>query len=194
MLKNFTKRQMEILTKSIHLLAETGFANLSIRNIAKSVGIDEATIYSHFKSKDEILNTILNIIMNDSVESFNKFDLAETSLIKRLKMYFDKYTKSSEEENAIISIFWYAFVKIDESYFKRISEIYAYHRQWLINTVEQGQENNEIKNDFSPDNLVAFISGYLSMYSRRCLYLHDYKLEANIHESWKIIEMMLTGR
>ena len=51
-----TKNQ--ILTSALNLFSEYGFDGVSVRNIAKEVGVRESALYKHFKSKQEILDKI----------------------------------------------------------------------------------------------------------------------------------------
>ena len=44
----------KIIEKAIYSFATNGYAGTSISNIAELVGIKKSTIYSHYKSKDEI--------------------------------------------------------------------------------------------------------------------------------------------
>lgn len=55
--ENETKNK--ILRISIDLFAEKGFSTVTIREIAKHVGIKGSSIYNHFSSKDDILDGIL---------------------------------------------------------------------------------------------------------------------------------------
>jgi len=63
--KNDTKVKSKKTTKqkifeaAIDLFAQKGFNATSMREIAESVGIKKASLYSHYKSKDEILEKIL---------------------------------------------------------------------------------------------------------------------------------------
>ena len=54
-----TKRQREILTASLELLAAGGMARLTIRNLAEKLGITEPAIYRHFRNKSEIIRTLI---------------------------------------------------------------------------------------------------------------------------------------
>ena len=55
-----TKRQAEIVEKSILIIDEKGIQGLTIKNLSRAIGISEPAIYRHFDSKFDILCTILN--------------------------------------------------------------------------------------------------------------------------------------
>jgi AcrR family transcriptional regulator len=50
----------KIFDVSIDLFSEFGYDGVSIRQIASEVGIKESSIYNHYKSKESILDSILN--------------------------------------------------------------------------------------------------------------------------------------
>ena len=47
---------------AINLFSQKGYNAVSIREIAKLVGISESTIYSHYKSKEDIMDTIIQFL------------------------------------------------------------------------------------------------------------------------------------
>jgi len=47
--------RQEIIESSKKILSEKGYEFLNMRNIANGAGIKAASIYNHFKSKDEII-------------------------------------------------------------------------------------------------------------------------------------------
>ncbi len=56
-----TKEQ--ILDAAIDLFSQKGYDAVSIRDIARAVGIRESSIYNHYKGKEDILDTIMNFFM-----------------------------------------------------------------------------------------------------------------------------------
>ena len=48
----------KILNTAIDLFSNKGFNAVSVRDITRGVEIKESSLYNHFKSKDEILETI----------------------------------------------------------------------------------------------------------------------------------------
>ena len=59
-----------ILDAAIDLISRKGFDAVSIREIAREVGIRESSIYNHFKSKDEILDTIVEYFISELSRSY----------------------------------------------------------------------------------------------------------------------------
>ena len=58
-----TKR--EILKASLDLFSTQGYESTSVAQIADAVGIKKATVYSHFSSKQQILDDIIEIVSRE---------------------------------------------------------------------------------------------------------------------------------
>lgn len=55
----------KIIDAAIDLFSKKGFEAASMREISEAVGIKKSSIYSHFKGKDEILETILKHFISE---------------------------------------------------------------------------------------------------------------------------------
>jgi AcrR family transcriptional regulator len=64
-----TERKKEILALSQSVLKEKGYAATSVRDIAKALDMEPASLYSHFKNKEDILKITC-------FEMADKFELA----------------------------------------------------------------------------------------------------------------------
>lgn len=53
-----------ILDVALTLFSEKGYANVFVADIAKAVGIKAPSLYKHYKSKQDIFNTILDEMKN----------------------------------------------------------------------------------------------------------------------------------
>ena len=84
-----TKKKKEIVEISKNLINEKGVNNVSIRDVVKSVGMSQGLFYYYFKSKEEILE----IIINEYVEMFCK-DLEEN--INGIQMEYDNWKEKIE--------------------------------------------------------------------------------------------------
>lgn len=52
--------KQKILDASLDFFSKHGYSGASIRQIAREVGVRESAIYNHYKSKEEIFNSILD--------------------------------------------------------------------------------------------------------------------------------------
>ena len=52
----------KITEEALILFAEKGYKGTSVKNIADAVGIKDASLYNHFKSKQEIFDSIVELI------------------------------------------------------------------------------------------------------------------------------------
>ena len=53
--KKLTKRQNEIVDAALHLIAENGMGNLTIRHLSRRLNVTDAALYYHFHDKLEII-------------------------------------------------------------------------------------------------------------------------------------------
>lgn len=66
---NLTKKQQRVLIASLELFSELGFENTKTNDIAKRADVSEGTVYSYFKTKEEILNVIISEFIDKIIPS-----------------------------------------------------------------------------------------------------------------------------
>lgn len=69
-----------IINTAIDLFSGNGVSGVSIRDITKQVGINESSLYNHFKSKDELLDVIIERFRREFGEASFKEELIEEQL------------------------------------------------------------------------------------------------------------------
>ena len=79
-----------ILDAALKLFAEKGYASTSISCIAETANISKGLMYNYFKSKDELLKTIVQSFMGDVGEMLNpnRDDILNE---EEARLFFDKY-------------------------------------------------------------------------------------------------------
>lgn len=63
-LDEMTDKQVKILLAAIEVFAEKGYANASTKEIATRAGVSEGNIFSKFKNKRGLLDTIIEPVIN----------------------------------------------------------------------------------------------------------------------------------
>lgn len=76
--KDAKERRNEILDVAERLFCTKGYDNASTNDILKEIGIARGTLYYHFKSKEEILDAIIERLTNQMVEKASVIALDES--------------------------------------------------------------------------------------------------------------------
>lgn len=66
----------KIMEEALTLFSTRGYDPVSVREIARAVGIKESSLYNHFKSKQDIFDTIVRVYSQRGEGLFNQFDLS----------------------------------------------------------------------------------------------------------------------
>ena len=84
-----TKKKV-ILDAALKLFAEKGYASTSISSIAETANISKGLMYNYFKSKEELLTTIVLSFMDEIGEMLdpNRDDIF---CVEEAHQFFDKY-------------------------------------------------------------------------------------------------------
>lgn len=135
--KDFKPTQKIIFDVSLELFSQKGFEAVSVREIARKVGIRESSIYNHYKNKESILDTIMDYFIAE---------LANNSL-------------SKEFEDDLISQGPEVFFKVGADMF--ISQINTPEMEkiWRLVSIEVNH-NPKIRNFFKKELLEGPIDGW----------------------------------
>ncbi|MDR0503776.1 MAG: TetR/AcrR family transcriptional regulator [Treponema sp.] len=88
----FIGTKKSIFDNAIKLFTQKGYENVSINDIADSVGIRQSAVYNHFSSKQEILDTIYGFYYHHWILNRPNMDYLET-LLKNNSKAIDIITK-----------------------------------------------------------------------------------------------------
>ena len=84
-IKDADQRKNEILDAAEHLFGTKGFDNTSTTDILNETGIARGTLYYHFKSKEELLDSMISRMTKRFVEKARKIaEHKEVPVLKRL--------------------------------------------------------------------------------------------------------------
>ncbi len=119
-----------IVNESLSLFSIKGFKGTSVKNIAEAVGIKDSSLYKHFKSKQEIMDTIV-MEMHKRMENISvSVGLPDDKVINQAA---NEYSNMSKEELVDLSRKIFLFYLKDD----------FMARFWRLANMEQYQ-NEEI--------------------------------------------------
>ena len=75
-------KKAEIMCAALRMFADKGFEPVSVRDIAGAVNIKESSVYYHFKSKQDIMDTLLAEFEQRSAQMMAPLEAAVNAVIK----------------------------------------------------------------------------------------------------------------
>ena len=163
-----TERQIQIIEKSIELIANQGIQGFTIKNLSKAIGISEPAIYRHFDSKTGILIAILNNFKEMSeMMSFMIVEIEGTA-IEKVKFLFSKMFEIFAEQPAIISVIFSEEIFQNEIVLKeKILEIHNIQQSNIEGVIGEGQADKSIRLDIDKATIALILMGSLRLLVKR---------------------------
>ncbi len=189
-MREFTKKQNEIIKIAVHIVSEESIHKLTMKNISSSLGVSEPALYRHFKSKHDILLAIIETLedfftypeyLND-----NSIDQISTFVINR----YAKFIKDPKISKLIISD---AIFSDNEELHTRLNNIMEATRIYLRNIIREGQNKGELTNNMPPISICRIILGAMRLlitqwYSKK----YSFDLDKKGIELWEEIKTLIT--
>ncbi|HQS25369.1 MAG TPA: TetR/AcrR family transcriptional regulator [Sediminibacterium sp.] len=164
-MQQFTDRQIEIMEAATNRISKFGIQNLTIKTLAEDIGLSEPALYRHFKSKNEILLSLLEYFkteMKNRIQSIS-FKSNETEGVK-LRAIFNSQLQTFTDKPAIVSvIFAESIFHFDDSLSYKVSEIMEMMQEFVKANIDAGQKNETYNKLIGSSTLTTIIIGAMRM-------------------------------
>lgn len=167
----------KIIMAAIKVFTEKGYHGSTMDKIAKEVGVSKATLYTYFKSKEDILKAIWissNQTLIDLQKSFGGRDY--------LEVLEEVYKMMSESPGLHLSFEMTALSSHNENIKKLNKEAYNEKLEGLKTFLQDQQNNRKIRDDLDASVLAQILTGLYTDAATQLLIGID---KANVHETWK---------
>ncbi len=123
-------RKDQVLETAEKLFAQKGFAATTMRDLATAVGVEAASLYSHIKSKDELLETICFGMAEKFVDAIKEVNDIYFSAEEKLRTAIRNHVGIMCSSTSACKVFMDEWRNLTEP---RLTEF-----KWLRNEYEQG--------------------------------------------------------
>jgi AcrR family transcriptional regulator len=113
----------ELLSKSFDLFAEKGYATVTMRQIAKALGVSTGTLYHYFPSKESLFEQLMEELTDRDIREIERVLEGTTTLADRIEVTFQFLQESQDY------------------YFKQALALADFHRQQ-----QQEKPENQVLN------------------------------------------------
>ena len=147
-MKEITRKE-EIITTAAKLFKEKGYSAVTMRDLAKAMGIKAASLYNHINSKQDILNTIIISLAEEFTDGMKLIQASNSSCIDKLNQIVALHVKIASE-----NIYGMASLNNDWMHLETQLNYYLglrdnYEKDFL-SIIEHGIKSSEIK-DTNPE-------------------------------------------
>ena len=171
-------RQKQILVATKKIIIKSGAENLTIKRIAREVGISETAIYRHFKKKNEILSFLIKNIGEIMTQELNEIDReANVSIVDAIKVVIRNHLSSIEQKRGVTFQFIAEIISLgDKKLNHKVSIIVDNYIETVKSLLAEGVKTGEIRDDIDLDAaatvLFGLIQGLTNIWA-----LKDYKFD-----------------
>jgi AcrR family transcriptional regulator len=155
-----TERQTEIIEAAAKILTNAGVSGLTIKNIAKEMNFSESAIYRHFESKEDIILTMLDFVINSLGTATLKTLLNNESVTDTFKAIFKaQFAYFAEHPYLAIVIFSDGLLEESTRINNKITMIMSSRKIMLEPLAEKGQQNGELTNEIPAEDIIHILMG-----------------------------------
>ncbi|MEP2670244.1 MAG: TetR/AcrR family transcriptional regulator [Cyclobacteriaceae bacterium] len=153
-------RQLEIIEAAGKILTQSGLAGLTTKNLAAKMEFSESALYRHFKSKEDIVLTMLKYLaQNMEVRFENIISNIESPQEKLRALFNSQFNFFNQKPHFLIAIFSDGLLEASEDISKAITGIMAITKKHLLQIIKEGQKQKQFINGVPAEDLAHMIMG-----------------------------------
>ena len=159
MKKDQGKRQNEILDAALHLIAEKGIRNLTIRHLSQAMHITDAALYYYFQDKLAIIQALVSRFEGEAdavKDELHGWAAVEAALIHRTELVL------ATPDLARV-VFAEELFQGDPEVEQILFGMMQRHRKIMLRHFKEAEDAGEIRSDIPDDTLFRMILGPLRL-------------------------------
>lgn len=159
----YENRKDEIIQTAALLFKEKGYSAVTMRDIAKAMGIKAASLYNHIKSKQEILSEIIISLAEHFTSGMDNIMNSEDSSINKLKSIIALHVHITSHNQSGMASLNSDWMHLDDKleYYLKLRKDYEDNFRHII---KEGIDNDELLDANSEVMLFSILSTLRSLY------------------------------
>lgn len=124
----------QIVEAADRLIYQQGFEHTSFSEIAGEVGISRGNFYYHFRSKEEILHSVIDARLATTAEMLERWASEEPEPDDRIRRFIDILLVNSEDiqnHGCPVGTLTTELAKLDHAALSQAGEVFTLFRSWL---------------------------------------------------------------
>lgn len=155
-------RQEQIVAAALELIGAEGVYALSIVGIAERVGIVPSALYRHFKSKDDVLDGVLELLRKRLLSNVNHVKKQTPDTLQRLRLLLMKQAQMLSENRAILHVVFSDGIYTGHPDRKaKVAEIITSYLKQIEMIIEEGKQKGAIRQGVGPSTASVMFLGMI---------------------------------
>jgi AcrR family transcriptional regulator len=163
-MEGWTERQEEIMDQAVLLIAKSGIQGLTVRNLARRIGVSEPALYRHFTSKTDILLGILDRFDRTSHGMRAMLSRDDCPSLEQLEVFLVTTLSQFQQRPEITAVIFAEEIFQNEPRLTgKVADIMRKHQTSLQVLLTRGQACGMIRDDVSTEGLTLLIQGSIRL-------------------------------
>lgn len=154
-------RKEQVIRKAAELFKEKGYAAASMRDLAQLLGIEAASLYSHIKSKEEILRSLCFDMAAEFRKSLEEVEKKNLPASEKLRQGIIGHIQVMAKDLTASAVFMNEHRHLSQPYLRDFLLLRINYINRFKAIIEQGTRSGEFKN--SIDKKLAVMTLFSSL-------------------------------
>ena len=168
-------RKEQVIRKAAELFKEKGYAAASMRDLAQMLGIEAASLYSHIKSKEEILRTLCFDMATEFRASLDAVEMQDIPASEKLKNGIIGHIQVMARDLTASAVFMNEHRHLSEPFLREFLILRINYINRFKRIIEEGVASGEFKD--SIDKKLSVMTLFSSLNWMPMWYNPDGKIE-----------------
>ncbi len=134
-----SNRKHEIIDKATKLFQKQGYAATSMRDLAGIMGMEAASLYSHIKSKEEILQIICFNVATKLFEPVRNVAIENIGDDEKLGKFVKSHVQVLTDDTAASAVFFSEWRHLSEPYLSDFLKMREQYENLFIKVLTEGK-------------------------------------------------------
>jgi AcrR family transcriptional regulator len=189
-------RQEQIARAAMKLLAVRGWQRVSLAAIARKVGVVPSAVYRHFKSKNEVLEAVLELVHQSFQANVRAAQAEARDPVAQLRAVFTRHVQLITSGVPVPRIVLSEEVFTGSARHRhRVQAIYQAYLDQLAAMVRDGQQQGQIGCEPAAETLALMWLGLVQSPAILWLLSHaSFDLHQHCDRAWELFEETIRAR
>jgi len=154
-------RKEQVIRSAAELFREKGYAAASMRDLAQKLGIEAASLYSHIKSKEEILQNLCFDMATEFRKSLDEVEKQKVSASEKLKSGIIGHIQVMAKDLTASAVFMNEHRHLSQPHLREFLLLRINYINRFKDIIEEGVTKGEFKNNI--DRKLAVMTLFSSL-------------------------------